>query len=143
MDRKATGMPIFSMLIMIQFTLLLIEFIIGMAVNLYISIPDPIKGLFFMSSGAMALLAHIGLGVFIAILGVLIFFMALMQGNRSNIMFTASAFIFVVAAAISGLVFIFDGQDPAFSLLMAVFFIFAFSAYLFPLAGSMKRHVSS
>ena len=35
-------------------------------------------------------------------LGVLIFFLALMQGNRRDIIFTAFAFIFVVAAAISG-----------------------------------------
>ena len=143
MDGKRMAMPIFSMLIMIQFTLLLIEFIIGMAVNLYISIPEPIKGSFFMSSGAMPLLAHIVLGALVAMLGVLIFFLALMQGNRRDIIFTAFAFIFVVAAAISGLVFLFDGQNPAFSLLMAVSFIFAFSAYLFPLAQSVKRHIKS
>lgn len=137
------ALPIFSMLIMIQFTLLLIEFIIGMAVNLYVSIPEPIKGSFFMSSGAIALLAHIGLGALVAILGVLIFFLALMQGNGRNILFTAFGFIFVVAAAISGLAFLFDGQNPAFSLFMAVFFIFAFSAYLFPLAQSVKRQVQS
>ncbi len=137
------ALPIFSMLIMIQFTLLLIEFIIGMAVNLYVSIPEPIKGSFFMSSGAIALLAHIGLGALVAILGVLIFFLALMQGNGRNILFTAFGFIFVVAAAISGLAFLFYGQNPAFSLFMAVFFIFAFSAYLFPLAQSVKRQVQS
>ncbi len=137
------ALPIFSMLIMIQFTLLLIEFIIGMVVNLYVSIPEPIKGSFFMSSGAIALLAHIGFGALVAILGVLIFFLALMQGNRRDILFTAFGFIFVVAAAISGLAFLFDGQNPAFSLLMATFFIFAFSAYLFPLAQSVKGQIQS
>ena len=137
------ALPIFSMLIMIQFTLLLIEFIIGMAVNLYVLIPEPIKGSFFMSSGAIALLAHIGFGALVAILGVLIFFLALMQGNRRDILFTAFGFIFVVAAAISGLAFLFDGQNPTFSLLMAAFFIFAFSAYLFPLAQSVKGQIQS
>ncbi len=137
------ALPIFSMLIMIQFTLLLIEFIIGMVVNLYVSIPEPIKGSFFMSSGAIALLAHIGFGALVAILGVLIFFLALMQGNRRDILFTAFGFIFVVAAAISGLAFLFDGQNPTFSLLMAAFFIFAFSAYLFPLAQSVKGQIQS
>ena len=143
MDGKRMALPIFSMLIMIQFTLLLIEFIIGMVVNLYVSIPEPIKGSFFMSSGAIALLAHIGFGALVAILGVLIFFLALMQGNRRDILFTAFGFIFVVAAAISGLAFLFDGQNPTFSLLMAAFFIFAFSAYLFPLAQSVKGQIQS
>lgn len=143
MDGKRMAMPLFSMLIMVQFTLLLIEFVIGMTVNLYVSIPEPLKGSFFMSSSAIAILVHIGLGALVAVLGVLIFFMALMQGNRRNILFTAFAFIFVVAAAINGLVFLFDGQNPAFSLFMAVFFIFAFSAYLFPLAQSVKGQIQS
>jgi len=140
---KKMPMSLFSMLIMIQFLLLIIEFIIGMAVNLYISIPEPIKGPFFMSSDATPLLVHIVLGALVAILGVLIFFVALMRGSRRDIIFTAFAFIFVVTAAISGLLFLFDGQNPVFSLLMAVFFIFAFSAYLFPVAQSVKGKIAS
>ncbi|OWP57443.1 MAG: hypothetical protein B2I17_00585 [Thermoplasmatales archaeon B_DKE] len=129
---------IFSMLVMLQFTLLLIEFIIGMVVNLYTTIPQPVRGSFFMSSGGVAVIAHIGMGALISFISVMLLFLALMQGNRTNVVFTASAFIFIVAAAFSGLAFLFAGQDPVFSLLMAVFFIFGFSMYLFPLVTSMK-----
>ncbi|MEM0280074.1 hypothetical protein [Metallosphaera sp.] len=122
-------------------TLLLIEFILGMWINLFVSLPPGtpnrppyqetgfMMGTFLGSFGG-AVMAHFMLGVLIALVSFVIMILAFLLGDLKVMMTGVISFLFIVVAGISGLSFMMSGfTNNFYSFLMSVGFILAFSSY--------------
>lgn len=109
--------------------LLLVEFWLGMNLNLFVSLPNPLPSNFSYNGGA-ELLAHVGVGITIFVLASLI----LSYGSRlRNLLFTslsAMGFVFAIVAPATGATFSLRGQDDVLSLAMAMSFIIIFAVFL-------------
>ena len=122
-------------LILLELFLLLIQFLIGMWMNLFAVFPS------FGSSGFMygimramfsvpELMIHIMNGILIGIISLVIFFMFAMKGDYALSSLSALAFISILVAGITGFEFIFSGfTNNVFSFLMSLGFIFTVIAY--------------
>ncbi|MEM3196301.1 MAG: hypothetical protein QXH43_09275 [Metallosphaera sp.] len=123
-------------------TLLLIEFILGMWINLFVSLPPGtpnrppyqetgfMMGPFFGGSFGGAVMAHFMLGLLIALVSFVIMILAFLLGDLKVMMTGVISFLFIVVAGISGLSFMMSGfTNNFYSFLMSVGFILAFSSY--------------
>lgn len=123
----ATGLP--AMLV-ILFVFLFIQFLLGMYINLFVSIP--IMPSFFMMKygsygGFPIVMAHMFIGILIGLISLGILFLSVGTGC-AKILFTAiGLFLSVLLAGIDGLFFLFDGQNNINSYLMSTGFILAMS----------------
>ena len=116
--------------------ILLIQFVLGMEVNLFVSIPAPLPHTQMLSlwpklwaalnwalSKSDSLLAsHSGLGVLL--LAVICYFLCVAHRSRSVqwVVIAWSIVLSVLFAAVNGLLFLIDGQQAINSLWMAVGF---------------------
>jgi hypothetical protein len=125
---------------------LLVQFSLGMAANLYATIPAHHSGAhpsdFFSGSarsvawaiahGPGALPAHAVLGLLLAVNGVSLFVGSLRLGGRPVLWATALGGLFVIGAGFNGVAFIDYGHD-ANSLVMALLFAAAVLCYVLAL----------
>jgi hypothetical protein len=122
-------------LILLEFFLLSIQFIIGMWMNLFAVFPS--FGHSFFMYGMMQvmfsvpeLMVHMMLGILIELVSLIIFFVFAMAGDYRLSTLSAVASISILAAGIGGLEFIFSGfANNIFSFIMSLGFIFTVVAY--------------
>ena len=122
-------------LILLEFFLLIIQFIIGMWMNLFAVFPS--FGNSFFMNGMMQvmfsvpeLMIHMMLGIFIELASLMIFFVFAMTGDYRLSLLSAVASISILIAGIGGLEFLFSGfTNNIFSFLMSLGFIFTVVAY--------------
>jgi hypothetical protein len=122
---------------------LLIEFLAGMLVNLFTTIPDNhpgsnpseyLGGSFdsirwaITQSGLPALVFHASLGLLLMVNGLVLILLARRVGRRSVTVSTVLGFLLVVGAGFNGASFLDFGQDYS-SMLMATLFGLAVLAY--------------
>jgi hypothetical protein len=122
---------------------LLIEFLAGMLVNLFTTIPDNhpgsnpsgyLGGSFdsvrwaITQSGLLALAFHASLGLLLIVNGLVLIILARRLGRRSVTVSTVLGFLLVVGAGFNGASFLDFGQDYS-SMLMATLFGLAVLAY--------------
>jgi hypothetical protein len=122
---------------------LLIEFLAGMLVNLFTTIPDNrpgpnptayLGGSFdsirwaIMQSGLPALAFHASLGLLLIVNGLVLIILARRLGRRSVTVSTVLGFLLVVGAGFNGASFLDFGQDYS-SMLMATLFGLSVLAY--------------
>ena len=116
-------------LIAIISVLLFVQYGLGIVVNLFAVIPPDIPLAFFSYSAGIEVLAHIVNGSLILIIAVGIVAISATLSNHLLPRLALLALIFVAAAVATGLIFTLQGQNPAFSIAMAMSFISAYTVY--------------
>ena len=97
-----------------------VQFLLGMAVNLFIKIPKPVVIAFFTSGGGSVLDLHIINGTVILTLAITIIVLAHRMKSRLPFKLSILAITFIVLSIASGIVFLFFGQKDVFSYTMSV-----------------------
>jgi len=125
MDFKA-----FEILLAAEVVLLFIQFWLGVAINLFVSIPLLSPFNFSSYSGGSEVLAHIINGIFVIAFAALI----LVYSVRLKMIFVSAlstaALVLVIVASERGMVFALIGHDNTDSLEMATSFLAAYTIYL-------------
>lgn len=131
-SRLSMSLGILSMLLGIQFLL-------GMYINLYVSLPTGTNSFagYITENGVVA--AHIFLAFLIVIMDFFAFFMAIHAriGDR-YILSVLLSLISIVIAGVSGMLFMMGGQNNAYSFIMALFFLLAYGFIGFGMTGIRK-----
>lgn len=106
--------------------MLIIQFVIGVVVNLYVTLPAADKGSGFLTAigrafgnGPAGLAIHAGLGLLILLATVALLVRAIVARQRAVTVLSAIGLVAVLAAASSGASFVGNGQASA-SLTMAL-----------------------
>ncbi|ASI14167.1 multipass membrane protein [Candidatus Mancarchaeum acidiphilum] len=147
-NRMGTPSRLGVNLILLEFFLLIIQFVIGMWMNLFAVFPS--FGQSFFMYGMMQvmfsvpeLMVHMMLGIFIGLVSLMIFFVFAMAGDYRLSALSAVASISILTAGIGGLEFMFSGfTNNIFSFLMSLGFIFTIVAYasiLYMISSSDRR----
>ena len=107
--------------------MLIIQFGIGIAVNLYVTLPasDTGSGIFgaigkALSSSSVSLAAHAGLGLLIILAALVLIGRAIISRHTPTIVFSVLGLLSVLAAAFNGARFVSDGGPNNASLAMAL-----------------------
>jgi hypothetical protein len=107
--------------------MLIIQFAIGIVVNLYETVPKADKGSGFLtavgralSGGPAGLAAHAGLGLLIFLAAIALLVRAIIAGQRVTIGLSAVGLLAIVTAAVNGARFVSDGGQASTSLTMAL-----------------------
>jgi hypothetical protein len=134
-NRNTAASKLAVNLILLEFLLLIIQFIIGMWMNLFAVFPS-FSSSFFMYGmmrvmfSVPELMAHMMLGVLIGLISIMIFMILAMGGDYRLLSLSAIASISILIAGISGLEFVFSGYvNNVFSFIMSIGFIFTVVAY--------------
>ncbi|EQB65742.1 MAG: hypothetical protein AMDU3_IPLC00002G0379 [Thermoplasmatales archaeon I-plasma] len=135
-ENRASAVSKFAVnLILLEFLLLIIQFIIGMWMNLFAIFPS--FGSSFFMYGMMQvmfsvpeLMVHMMLGIFIGLISLMILMIFAMGSDYRLSLLSAAASVSILTAGISGLEFMFSGfGDNIFSFIMSLGFIFTVIAY--------------
>jgi hypothetical protein len=120
-------------------SLLLVQFVLGMYLNLYTELPKTHPGTaesfapsipWALAGGAgIALAAHVAVWIFLTLGSVALLVRSIMSRRKTLILGTAFGLLFVLSAGSGGLAFLNQGGENRQSLLMAIGFILAFVAY--------------
>ncbi len=122
-------------LILLEFFLLIIQFVIGMWMNLFAVFPSfgqsfSMYGIMQVMFSVPELMVHMMLGIFIGVMSLLIFFVFAMVGDLKLSALSAVSSVSILTAGIGGLEFMFSGfTNNIFSFLMSLGFIFTVVAY--------------
>ncbi|MDA8285433.1 MAG: hypothetical protein M0Z42_19525 [Actinomycetota bacterium] len=109
--------------------LLAIQFLLGMAVNLYVKLPSAGGAMTEMMGSGPLVMIHMMLGVFVAA-GAVVAVAAGIPFGRRAVSCAAIALASIFAAGLGGLLFLMDGQSNGASYLMAVGFLVAVAGYV-------------
>lgn len=124
---KSLRLQVIAMLI-----LLVVEFILGILTNLYVSMPIALRNgsawKFAMTESPMLTL-HIVVGTLLVILSITILIGAISAQKSVQIGFAVVGFILICLTWMSGSTFLTNGQSPLSSFLMSLGFMFAMTTY--------------
>jgi hypothetical protein len=134
-NRNSTASRLAINLILLEFLLLVIQFIIGMWINLFAVFPS--FGSSFFMYGMMRvmfsvpeLMVHMMTGMLIGLISIMIFVILAIGGDYRLSSLSAIASVSILTAGIGGLEFIFSGfSNNVFSFIMSMGFIFTVVAY--------------
>ncbi|MHB1810956.1 MAG: hypothetical protein ACYCPR_00865 [Thermoplasmataceae archaeon] len=134
-NRNSTASRLAINLILLEFLLLVIQFIIGMWINLFAVFPS--FGSSFFMYGMMRvmfsvpeLMVHMMTGFLIGLISIMIFMILAIGGDYRLSSLSAIASVSILAAGIGGLEFVFSGfGNDVFSFIMSLGFIFTVVAY--------------
>ena len=135
-------------LILLELFLLLIQFLIGMWMNLFAVFPSfgPygfMYGMMQVMFSVPEIMIHMMIGIFIGIISLMIFFTFAMKGDYALSSLSALASISILVAGIGGLEFMFSGfVNNIFSFIMSLGFIFTVTAYFLILYLVSQQNVS-
>ena len=120
--------------------LLIIQFGLGMGVNLYVTLPgagDPGHGSWFSNGPLLAM--HAALGMFLILSAIFVLVRAIMARNATLIVTSAAGLVAIVLAAFFGSGFT-KNLTNGYSLGMAIAFAAALACYLIGLYAASTRH---
>jgi hypothetical protein len=123
-DKEARN--ILNMVVVFMIFLLALQFLTGIYLNLFVTIPQmtfPSGMMMMFSPGIPVVMLHLLIGVLLGLLSVVIVFVALISNNKKAVYFSVLSFVFVIIAGFNGLEFMFNGQNNIYSFFMAVSFI--------------------
>ena len=109
--------------------LLTVQFLIGMAVNLYVTLPSANSGMAGMMRGGPLVMIHMMLGI-ILILGALVAFVTSLPYGRWAIVCAAISLGGMILAGVGGITFLMGGESNSASFLMAIGFLVAVGGYV-------------
>lgn len=119
--------------------LLGVQFLLGMYLNLYVNLPSNTNSFAGYISENGILAAHIGFAFLLVILSFVAFFQAIHARIGNLYIFSVLlSTISIVAAGISGMLFMMGGQNNLYSYLMAFFFLISFAFIGFGMSGIRK-----
>jgi hypothetical protein len=119
--------------------LLILQFVLGMYINLFVSIPQNMHwGMMMYSAGRMMhafpgfvpLMLHIFLSIAITALSITGFVLSSLFGSIQDIVLNVIGFASIIIAGASGLAFMMGGQNNINSYIMAVGFLVALVTYM-------------
>ena len=113
--------------------LLAVQFLLGMAVNLYITLPPTGFRMTEMMGGGPLVMVHMMLGI-ILVVGALLAFATALPCGKWPVVCAVIALCGILVAGIGGLAFLMGGQSNGASLLMAIGFLVAVGGYVADLA---------
>ncbi len=114
------NMRSFSSIVLTVTLLLPLQFLLGMAVNLFVQIPNPVVSKFFDSARGVLVILHIINAIAIVTLAVTISLLTRKIRTPIPFVFSIFASLFIVLAITSGAIFLFLGQIDAFSYTMSI-----------------------
>ncbi len=112
--------------------LLLIVYILGMAANLYVSIPGNLPGgnaSQWAAANSPLIQAHLMIGTLIWVIGIVAIALSVLARHTWGIITTSAGFLLASAAYIGGTLFLNNGQQNSSSMLMAIGFLGSMAAY--------------
>ena len=134
-NRNSTASRLAINLILLEFLLLVIQFIIGMWINLFAVFPS-FGSSFFMYNmmrvmfSVPELMVHMMTGFLIGLISIMIFMILAIGGDYRLSSLSAIGSVSILAAGIGGLEFVFSGfGNDVFSFIMSLGFIFTVVAY--------------
>jgi len=108
-------------------TMLIVQFAIGTAVNLYATIPakDKSSGIFgaigrALTNGPTSLATHAGLGLLIVLAAAALLVRSIVARHTASIVLSAIGLMAIISAALNGARFVADGGPASASLAMAL-----------------------
>ena len=127
MGRSFMGALLFP-LGLIELSLLVFQFLIGMYLNLFVNIPAAISFSRMMSlsvsyDGFGFVMFHMMLGMLIAFVSLGMLVMSFFNGHSLTTVISLALFLSILLAGINGLLFLFGGQNNINSYLMSIGFI--------------------
>jgi len=128
----------FSRAVLTQSLLLPLQFLLGMAINLFIQIPDPVISGFFASARGVLVIIHVINGLAIVTLATLIIIFSGKFKNALPSRLSVAAAVFVILAIASGVTFVFFSQIDIFSYTMSIGFVTAAVLYSFVGRAAMQ-----
>jgi hypothetical protein len=120
--------------------LLIVQFALGIGVNLYVTLPDaghPGHGSWFGNGPLLAM--HAALGMFLLLAAIFVLIRAIMARNATLIVTSAAGLVAILLAAFFGSGFTSHLTD-GYSLGMAVAFAAALACYVIGLYAASTRH---
>lgn len=122
---------------------LLAQFLLGMAANLFVTIPAHHPGArpgnyfagsgqsvgWAITSGPLALAAHASLGILLVVTGFVLIFLAPSSGHRGVLITSILGVLFILGAAFNGASFL-DFNHNSSSMIMAGLFAAALACYV-------------
>ena len=109
--------------------LLGVQFLFGMAINLFVTLPSPGFGMAEMMYGGPLVMIHMMLGM-ILVLGALFAVAVAAQYGYWAIVWAVISLGGILVAGVGGLIFLLDGLSVGASFLMAVGFLVAVTGYI-------------
>ncbi len=127
MDHGFMGAPLFP-LGLFELSLLVFQFLIGMYLNLFVSIPAAISFSGMMSlnvsyDGFGFVMFHMMLGMLIGFVSLGMLVMSFFNGHSPTTVISLALFLSVLLGGINGLLFLFGGQNNINSYFMSIGFI--------------------
>ena len=120
--------------------LLIVQFALGIGVNLYVTLPDaghPGHGSWFGNGPLLAM--HAALGMFLLLAAIFVLVRAIMARNATLIVTSAAGLVAILLAAFFGSGFT-SHLTVGYSLGMAVAFAVALACYIIGLYAASTRH---
>ena len=126
---RASLRPVFIMA-SFELAFLVIQFLVGMYVNLFVTLPHPLSFLGMMGfmgvySGFTFVMVHMMIGILVGLTSIGILFVSLFSGRFNMSILSISLLLSIILAGVNGLFFVFDGQNNINSYLMSIGFILA------------------
>jgi hypothetical protein len=118
-------------LIAIAGILLLTQYLLGMAINLFGAIPQQTAFNFFGYAGGVEVLAHIVTGALILVVALAILASSIKLNNAILSTLSLLALALIVGVIGDGTLFMLLGQQNTYSMAMAIGFVSAFVVYFF------------
>ena len=121
--------PVF-MMASFELVFLVIQFLVGMYVNLFVALPHSLSFLGMMGfmgvySGFAFVMVHMMIGILVGLTSIGILFVSLFSGRFNMSILSLSLLLSIILAGVNGLFFVFDGQNNINSYLMSIGFILA------------------
>jgi hypothetical protein len=121
--------PLF-MMASFELAFLVIQFLVGMYVNLFVTLPQPLSFLGMMGfmgaySGFAFVMVHMMIGILVGLTSIGILFVSLFSGRFNMSILSISLLLSIILAGVNGLFFVFYGQNNLNSYLMSIGFILA------------------
>ena len=121
--------PLF-MMASFELAFLVIQFLVGMYVNLFVALPHSLSFLGMMGfmgvySGFAFVMVHMMIGILVGLTSIGILFVSLFSGRFNMSILSISLLLSIILAGVNGLFFVFDGQNNINSYLMSIGFILA------------------
>ena len=121
--------PVF-MMASFELAFLVIQFLVGMYVNLFVTLPNPLSFLGMMGfmgvySGFAFVMLHMMIGILVGLTSIGILFVSFFSGRFNMSILSLSLLLSIIFAGVNGLFFVFDGQNNINSYLMSIGFILA------------------
>ncbi|MGC8516228.1 MAG: hypothetical protein ACP5OC_08890 [Thermoplasmata archaeon] len=113
-----------------ELAFLVIQFLVGMYVNLFVTLPHTLSFLGMMGfvgiySGFAFVMVHMMLGILVGLTSIGILFASAFSGKFNKSILPILLLLSIILAGVNGLFFIFDGQNNINSYLMSMGFILA------------------